>query len=101
MSHGSSTNLTAPARECRSGKPIRYSFIIIQVAESGSNLNEEYNAYVMIKDKNMSIDAFCRNSRVERFNTAQVFGILNCSAKINGTFDDPDISAVLEPLVDH
>ena len=63
---------------------------------TGSNLNEEYNAYVMIKDKNMSIDAFCRNSRVERFNTAQVFGILNCSAKITGTFDDPDISAVMD-----
>ena len=33
---------------------------------------------------------------VERFNTAQVFGILNCSAKITGTFDDPDISAVMD-----
>ena len=60
---------------------------------TGSNLNEEYNAYVMIKDREMSIDASCRNSRVERFNTAQIFGSLNCSAKITGTFDDPDISA--------
>ena len=63
---------------------------------TGSNLNEEYNAYVKIADKKMAIDASCRNSRVERFNTAQVFGVLNCSAKITGTFDDPDISASLD-----
>ncbi len=63
---------------------------------TGSNLNEEYSAYALIKDKKMSIEASCRNSRVERFNTAQVFGILNCSAKITGTFDDPDISASVD-----
>ena len=63
---------------------------------TGSSLNEEYNAYVMIKERKMSIDASCSNSRVERFNTAQMFGNLNCSAKITGTFDDPDITASVD-----
>lgn len=60
---------------------------------TGSNLNEEYNAYVLIVDKKISIDASCRNSRVERFTTANMTGILDTSAKITGTFDDPNISA--------
>ena len=60
---------------------------------TGSNLNEEYNAYVLIVDKKISIDASCRNSRVERFTTANVTGILDTNAKITGTFDDPNISA--------
>ncbi|MBP5739700.1 MAG: hypothetical protein J6W68_02205, partial [Spirochaetia bacterium] len=60
---------------------------------TGSNLNEEYNAYVMIVDKNISIDASCKNSRVERFTTAKMTGSLDTNAKITGTFDNPDISA--------
>ena len=60
---------------------------------TGSNLNEEYNAYVLIKNKEMTIDASCRNSRVERFTTAKVSGSLDTNAKITGTFDDPDITA--------
>ena len=60
---------------------------------TGSNLNEEYNAYVMIADKNISIDATCKNSRVERFTSAKVTGSLDTNAKITGTFDDPDILA--------
>ena len=60
---------------------------------TGSNLNEEYNAYVLIKDKEMSIDASCRNSRVERFTTAKVSGSLDTNAKITGTFDEPNITA--------
>ncbi|MBO7094099.1 MAG: hypothetical protein J6W33_04260, partial [Spirochaetia bacterium] len=60
---------------------------------TGSNLNEEYNAYVLVVDKNVSIDASCKNSRVERFTTAKVTGSLDTNAKITGTFDDPDSSA--------
>ena len=60
---------------------------------TGSNLNEEYNAYVLIVDKKISIDASCKNSRVERFTTANVTGILDTNAKITGTFDNPNISA--------
>ena len=41
----------------------------------------------------MTIDASCRNSRVERFTTAKVSGSLDTNAKITGTFDDPDITA--------
>ena len=60
---------------------------------TGSNLNEEYNAYVLIENKKMSIDASCKNSRVERFTTAKVSGILDTHAQITGSFDDPDITA--------
>ena len=59
---------------------------------TGSNLNEEYNAYVLVVDKNILIDASCKNSRIERFTTAKVTGTLDTIAKITGTFDDPDIS---------
>ncbi|MBR5927176.1 MAG: hypothetical protein IKZ79_01855, partial [Spirochaetia bacterium] len=60
---------------------------------TGSSLNEEYNAYVLIKNKEMTIDASCRNSKVERFTTAKVTGTLDTNAKITGTFDDPNITA--------
>lgn len=60
---------------------------------TGSNPNEEYSAYIKIKDRNISIDATCKNSRVERFTTAQVSGNLDTTAKITGTFDEPDIAA--------
>ncbi len=60
---------------------------------TGSNLNEEYNAYLRIENKNISIDASCRNSRVERFTSAKITGNLDTNAKITGTFDDPDITA--------
>ena len=60
---------------------------------TGSNLNEEYNAYVLIENKKLTIDASCKNSRVERFTTAKVSGSLDTNAKITGTFDNPDITA--------
>ena len=60
---------------------------------TGSNMNEEYNAYVLIDDRKISIDASCKNSRVERFTTAKMTGILDTHAKITGTFDDPEILA--------
>ena len=62
---------------------------------TGSNLNEEYNAYVLIENKNINIDASCKNSRVERFTTAKVSGSLDTNAKITGTFDDPNITAMV------
>ena len=60
---------------------------------TGSNLNEEYNAYLKIENKKISIDASCKNSRVERFTSAKMTGSLDTNAKITGTFDDPDITA--------